>query len=171
MNSFRLRKLALMCALLGAVLLAGCAPGKMKTVAPPAGTAKGAWVFRHAVSLDVPERRITLPFTGIMRYDATAGEARVVALGGTGMTLLDMTVDAKGHSVRFMHPSLAHVPRAVENAAAVIRFLWFGAVTAQTEDLAVLSAMVSDGWAKEITLAGKRFGVRITLLESRREAE
>lgn len=175
MNIRHFRCRAFFCVALCAFVIAGCAAKEpAKTFTPPAGDLAGSWVFRHAATLEFPGADLVLPFTGVMRLDEHTRQVHAVALGGMGMTLLDMRVDAAGYTLRFMHPSLSKLPDAAENAAAVIRFLWLGKTL--PDAMAVKDATVSvegvvNGWAAKVALKGDRFVLRITLVESRREME
>lgn len=175
MSGHRFRLTVLLCAMLCAVLMAGCARKQpAKNFIPPAGGLVGIWTFRHAATLELPDADITLPFTGVMRLDANAREAHAVVLSTMGLTLLDITVDTMGHTVRFLHPSLSRLPDATANAASVIRFLWLGKVLpdeAATGGATALTEGFVNGWAEKITLNGKRFVLRVTLVEALQETK
>lgn len=175
MNVCRTRFAALLLVMLCATLIVGCA-GKQpaESFTPPAGGVAGTWMFRHAAILEFPGTEFTLPFTGVMRLNQCEGKAQAVVLSNMGMTLLDMAVDADGHTTGFMHPSLSRLPNASENAATVIRYLWLGRIRpgdAAADGVTVLADDFSDGWAKRITLNGKRFVLRVTLVEARHETK
>lgn len=172
-----LRVCVLVCVLACAACISGCAgtgmgKGGAESFMPPAGGLFGTWTFRHAVVLELPGADLSLPFTGVMRLDADAGHVHAVAVSAMGLTLLDMTVDATGHTARFVHPSLSRLPHAAANAASAIRFLWLGKIVPGDSPMHGATALTegfANGWAKKITLSGEGFVLRLTLVDSRRD--
>ncbi|CAK7039104.1 MAG: hypothetical protein DELT_00704 [Desulfovibrio sp.] len=159
----------------------GCATRPVESVAvfePPVagagpGAAQGVWIFRHAVTLELPDAGVTLPFTGVMRLDVPGRELRAVALGGMGLTFLDMRVTGTGYDVRFIHPSLSRFPGAAEHAAAALRMLWLGGPRrgAIAANASVTAGEPVAGWAETLVVTGENFTLKVTLVEAQPETK
>lgn len=140
---------------LGALLLvalfafSGCAAHRQTAkMALPPEYSSGVWIFRHRVQLVIPGMGVAQSFDGLMRLDPGKGKVHVVALGGLGMRLFDITLSADGIRVAFLHPVLARMPGAAERIGECIVNIWFDSF----QQMLLQKFVLRDGW--NITFSG-----------------
>lgn len=85
-----------------------------------------ARTLRHQVRLRIPGKGLDLTFGGMMRLEPRDRSVRLVALGGFGLKLFDLTVTPNALHTHFLHPGLKRVPNMAERIAFCVRRIWLG---------------------------------------------
>ena len=126
------RFLTLAALLTCAAVICGCTASSRQAPSQPERERfwpREALVFRHKVSIEIPGRPFLGTVDGVMRLDGEARTVHVVALGGMGVTLFDMTVTPDAARTNFILPGLARAPRIEEQIALCVRSVWLDSLS------------------------------------------
>jgi len=127
-----MKKFALLCLLLPALLLSACATKQKEPVGYPCEVAprlKHKWYnsdfkykMRHEGVLQFGDQ--TIPMTGLMQLDTETGTARVAILAAMGLKMVVLDVTKADHHVLFAGPIAQKIPGFIDGAARSIRAIF-----------------------------------------------